>query len=101
MGATRNNMETLRISTDKPDPFGYGPVIPMGCLYRPVFLQEFPDPNYRSDERNRHHRRNCLRAGRPVSVRPLARGVFHGGHDFTFTPMDAVYLVEVRTPKES
>ena len=65
------------------------------------FLQEFPDPNYRSRRAGTAIIAvNCLRAGRHCFCTSIGTGVFSTvGHDLAFTPMDAVYLVEVRTPQ--
>lgn len=65
------------------------------------FGGEFPDPNYLS-------RRsettivgvNCLKAGKHCFCTSVGTGVFSSvGYDLAFTPMDDIFLVEVRTPK--
>jgi len=65
------------------------------------FLQEFPDPNYKSRRSETTIIAvNCLQAGQHCFCTSVGTGVFSTiGHDLAFTPIDSYYLIEVATPK--
>lgn len=65
------------------------------------FLQEFPDPNYKSRRSETTIIAvNCLQAGQHCFCTSIGTGVFSTlGHDLAFTPMGSYYLVEVETPR--
>ena len=65
------------------------------------YLQEFPDPNYKSRRSEATIVAvNCLKAGPHCFCTSVGTGVFSTvGHDLALTPMGSYYLVEVATPK--
>ena len=65
------------------------------------YLQEFPDPNYKSRRSEATIVAvNCLKAGPHCFCTSVETGVFSTvGHDLALTPMGSYYLVEVATPK--